>query len=172
VVAPKSWTALRISEFKGLPQASQVRGARVVAGRSGPLASLTVVESATVAFRHAPGLGLLAAALPPPQLGVFADGAFDTAINLWNGARASLAYLDYSPDALACHLTKSGDVLILEPGASVLHCRPCPMRRAGSTRWRVTPTCRGSFRAISRLAQAISATGRMCTRRWPTRGTT
>lgn len=112
--APESWTALRISEFKGLPQALEVRDARVVATRSGPLAALSVVESPTVPFRHAPGLSFLAPALPPPQLGVFADGVFGTAIDLWDGEVASLAYLDHSPDALSYHLAQAQDVLVLE----------------------------------------------------------
>ena len=118
--APADWTELRISEFKGLPQALAVRDARLVGTRSGPLTALSVVESPTVPFRHAPGLSLMAPALPPPQLGVFADGAYATAIDLWEGSSESLAYLDHSPDALPYHLARPRDVLVLEAGGGRL----------------------------------------------------
>jgi spermidine synthase len=118
--APTDWTALRISEFKGLPQALAVRDARLIGARSGPLAALSVIESPTVPFRHAPGLSLMAPALPPPQLGVFADGAFATAIDLWDGRPESLAYLDHSPDALPYHLARPQDVLVLDAGGGRL----------------------------------------------------
>lgn len=118
--APADWTALRISEFKGLSQALAVHDARLVGTRSGPLAALSVVESPTVPFRYAPGLSLMAPALPPPQLGVFADGVFATAIDLWDGKVNSLAYLDHSPDALPYHLTRQQDVLVLEAGGGRL----------------------------------------------------
>ncbi|HUF87464.1 MAG TPA: class I SAM-dependent methyltransferase [Thermohalobaculum sp.] len=114
--APPGWTALHISEFKGLTRALAVSEARLAAERSGPLALLSVVESPAVPFRHAPGLSLTAPALPPPQLGVFADGAFAAAIDQWDGERASLGYLDHTTDALPYHLTEPRRVLVLGAG--------------------------------------------------------
>lgn len=108
--------ALEVSEFKGLPRALAVSGARLAAERSGPLALLSVVESPEVPFRHAPGLSLMAPALPPPQLAVFADGAFAGTIDEWDGEPASLGYLGHTADALAYHLASPGSVLVLGAG--------------------------------------------------------
>ena len=113
---PASWTSLGISEFKGLSRALAVEGARLALEVSSPRALLSVVESPTVPFRHAPGLGPRAPSLPPPQLGVFADGGFETAIDLWDGDTASLAYLDHVTDALAYHLREAPRVLALGVG--------------------------------------------------------
>jgi len=114
--APGEWTALRISEFKGLTRALATADARLAGERSGPLALLSVVESPTVPFRHAPGLSLTAPALPPPQLGIFADGAFAGTIDLWDRDRASLAYLRHSTDALGYRLGDPRAVLVLNSG--------------------------------------------------------
>jgi SAM-dependent methyltransferase len=114
--APVSWVGLDISEFKGLRRALAIQDARLASERSGPLALLSVVESPTVPLRYAPGLSLHSPALPPPQLGIFADGEFAAAINVWDGRRESLAYLDHSTDALAYHLTRRPEVLVLGAG--------------------------------------------------------
>ena len=113
---PASWVALDVSEFKGLRQALAVRDARLAGEHSGPLALLSVVESPTVPFRYAPGLSLRSPALPPPQLGIFADGEFAAAVDAWDGRPESLAYLDHSTDALAYHLTRRAEVLVLGAG--------------------------------------------------------
>ena len=114
--APSSWVELDISEFKGLRRALAIQDARLARERSGPLALLSVVESPTVPFRYAPGLSLHSPALPPPQLGIFADGEFAAAIDAWDGRLESLAYLDHSTDALAYHLTHRPEVLVLGAG--------------------------------------------------------
>ena len=116
-LAPPAWTSLQISEFKGLSQSLGTHDAKVVAERSGPLAQLSVIESPSVPFRFAPGLSLQSPALPPEQLGVFADGEFADAINVWDGHRESLAYLDNSTDALAYSFVREPEVLVLEAGA-------------------------------------------------------
>jgi SAM-dependent methyltransferase len=118
--APVSWVGLDISEFKGLRRALAIQGARLAGEYSGPLAQLSVVESPTVPFRFAPGLSLRSPALPPPQLGVFADGKFATAIDNWDGRPESLGYLDHSTDALAYHLTRRPEVLVLGAGGGRL----------------------------------------------------
>jgi spermidine synthase len=119
-LAPGSWTSLQVSEFKGLTRALAVQDAKLLEQRSSPLALLSVVESPSVPFRYAPGLSLTAPALPPPQFGIFADGAFDTAIDLWDGRLSSLAYLDHSGDALAYHLAVPESVLVLDAGGGRL----------------------------------------------------
>jgi hypothetical protein len=114
--APPAWVALDVSEFLGLTRALAIRDATLARQVSGPLALLSVVESPTVPFRYAPGLSLRAPALPPPQLGIFADGEFAAAIDTWDGRPESLAYLDHSTDALAYHLTRRAEVLVLGTG--------------------------------------------------------
>ncbi|NIP76431.1 MAG: SAM-dependent methyltransferase, partial [Xanthomonadales bacterium] len=115
-LGPPAWTSLRISEFKGQSQSLGVHGAEIVAQRSGPLALLSVIESPSVPFRFAPGLSLQSPALPPEQLGIFADGEFVDAINLWDGRPERLIYLGQSTDALAYSLTQSPELLVLNAG--------------------------------------------------------
>ena len=59
--------------------------ARVIEERSSPLGLLTVVESPTVPFRHAPGLSLANTQEPPEQLAVFTDGDSIAAITAYRG---------------------------------------------------------------------------------------
>ncbi|MCH8858369.1 MAG: hypothetical protein IID54_02170, partial [Proteobacteria bacterium] len=89
-ILPDDWFALRISQYKGLPGALKVSGAKVLSERSGPLGSLSVVENQQVPFRYVPGLSLNAPTPPPPQLGVFIDGDSMTAITRFDGRREGL----------------------------------------------------------------------------------
>jgi len=113
---PPSWTALHLSEYKGLSQALLVPGAQVLVEDSSPLGLLTVVSSPTVPLRHAPGLSLNNATEPPAQLGVFTDGDGLTAITAFDGRREPLAYLDFATAAMPYHLLEKPDVLILGAG--------------------------------------------------------
>src|SRR6266446_1485700 len=113
---PPSWTALHLSEYKGLSQALLVPGAKVLAEDSSPLGLLTVVSSPTIPLRHAPGLSLYNATEPPAQLGVFTDGDGLTAITAFDGRREPLNYLDSTPTALPYHLLEKPEVLILGAG--------------------------------------------------------
>lgn len=115
-LAPDAWFALRISPYKGLPQALEVSGARLLAVRSGPLGLLSVVESPEVPFRYVPGLSLSAPATPPAQLGVFVDGGGFTAITRFDGRLEPLSYLDHTTDALPYHLLDRPSVLVLGAG--------------------------------------------------------
>jgi spermidine synthase len=117
-VLPDGWFAPRISEYKGLPGALKVLGAKVLSERSGPLSLLSVVESPNVPFRYVPGLSLNAPAVPPDQLGVFVDGGSMTEITRFDGRRERLAYLDYTTDALAYHLVEQPSVLVLGAGGA------------------------------------------------------
>src|SRR5213080_1637120 len=116
---PPSWTALHLSEYKGLSQALLVPGARVLAEDSSPLGLLTVVSSPTIPLRHAPGLSLYNATEPPAQLGVFTDGDGLTAITAFDGRHEPLNYLDSTPTALPYHLLEKPEVLILGAGGGM-----------------------------------------------------
>ena len=113
---PSSWTALHLSEYKGLAQALLVPGAKVLAEDSSPLGLLTVVSSPTIPLRYAPGLSLYNATEPPAQLGVFTDGDGLTAITAFDGRAEPLNYLDSTPTALPYHLLEKPEVLILGAG--------------------------------------------------------
>ena len=113
---PEGWVTPEPSPYKGLSQALRVPDARVVAERSSPLGLITVVESPTIPFRHAPGLSLNATGEPPPQLGVFTDGESLTAITRHDGDWARLDYLDYQSAALPYHLLDRPRVLVLGVG--------------------------------------------------------
>ncbi len=102
--------------YKGLPQALEILGTRVITERSSPLGILQVIESPEVPFRHAPGLSLNAPAEPPEQLGLFQDADGMSAITRYRGDRATLAYLDYLPSALPYHLLDRPTVLVLGAG--------------------------------------------------------
>ncbi|MFO7640300.1 MAG: SAM-dependent methyltransferase [Candidatus Competibacteraceae bacterium] len=116
LVLPASWTALKPSPYKELAQTLNVMGARVVAETSSPLGVVTVVENREIPFRHAPGLSLLAAAEPPPQLALFTDGDGLSAINRFEGRWEPLAYLDFLTSALPYHLLERPATLILGAG--------------------------------------------------------
>src|SRR5262245_35886410 len=113
---PASWTALHLSEYKGLSQALLVPGATVLVEDTSPLGLLTVVSSPTIPLRHVPGLSLHSTTEPPAQLGVFTDGDGLTAITAFDGRREPLNYLDSTPTALPYHLLEKPEVLILGAG--------------------------------------------------------
>ena len=110
------WLALEPSQFKGLPQALRIAGARTIDTRSGPLGLLTVVENHQVPFRHAPGLSLNAPAGPPEQVAIFVDGDSMSVITRADGDRTTLAHLDFMLTAAPYHLTQKPSVLILGAG--------------------------------------------------------
>jgi spermidine synthase len=113
---PQSWTALLLSEYKGLSQALLVPESEVTQEESSPLGLLTVIRSPAIPFRHAPGLSLENAAEPPPQLGVFTDGDGLSVITRFDGRTEPLRYLDDTPAALPYHLLERPAVLILGAG--------------------------------------------------------
>jgi len=116
LVLPEDWVRPRPLPYKGLPQALEILGTRVIAERSSPLGILQVIESPQVPFRHAPGLSLNAPAEPPEQLGLFQDADGMSAITRYRGDPATLAYLDYLPSALPYHLIEHPAVLVLGAG--------------------------------------------------------
>jgi len=109
------------SAFKDLPRALQVEGATVVAHRTNPMASLTIVDNRVVPFRLASGLSPSMGARPPAQLAVFADGALAGPVTVEPDRPEQLDYLDALPSALPYHLyaatgTTAPRVLVLGGG--------------------------------------------------------
>jgi len=105
-----------VSEYKGLAMALRVPGAHIIEERSSPLGLISVVESPTIPFRHAPGLSLNNTVEPPLQLGVFTDAEAISTITRFEGDLKRLSYLDFTTSALPYHLLGNPTVLIL--GAS------------------------------------------------------
>jgi spermidine synthase len=118
-VWPPAWVALRMSEYKGLPQALRAPDAVVLSERSSPLGWLTVLHSPTIPLRYAPDLSLNSSVEPPPQLGLFTDGDNMSVITQYDGQRAGLAFLDLLPSALPYHLLHRPHVLIVGAGAGM-----------------------------------------------------
>jgi SAM-dependent methyltransferase len=115
---PPGLTALHphVSQYKGLSMALQVPDARIIEERSSPLGLLTLVESPTIPFRHAPGLSLNNLTEPPPQLGLFTDADSLTVITRFTGDLEPLAYLDFTTTAAPYHLIREPETLILGAG--------------------------------------------------------
>jgi SAM-dependent methyltransferase len=116
LATPSSWTALRLSPYKGLSMALSVPGAEVLSQSSSPLGLLTVLGNARIPFRHAPGLSLNNEVEPPAQIALFTDGEGPTAITAFRGDLAAFAYLDFMTSALPYHLIEEPRVLVLGAG--------------------------------------------------------
>ncbi len=125
LMVPGKWVELSISPYKGLPQLMHISGTRILKEKSGPLGLITVVESAKIPLRSAPGLSLTARTEPPPQLAVFTDSDAMTVITRFSGNADQIAYLDQLTSALPYHLRSMQSVLILGAGggSSVLQAR-------------------------------------------------
>jgi spermidine synthase len=115
-LTPAAWTALQPSPYKGLSRALTVPGTAIEAVRSSPLGLLAAVRSATIPFRHVPGLSLNNVLEPAPQIGIFTDGQGPSPITAFDGDMAPLAYLDLTIGALPYHLLERAEVLILGAG--------------------------------------------------------
>ncbi|MCU7796939.1 MAG: SAM-dependent methyltransferase [Candidatus Thiodiazotropha sp. (ex Myrtea spinifera)] len=116
LVAVTPHIQLIYSPFKSLSQTLQVKGAHIVDQRSSPLGHLTVVASDAVPLRHAPGLSITAGSLPPTQYGLFSDADNMAAITAYEGSVETLAYLDQTTSALAYHLHKPSNLLVIGSG--------------------------------------------------------
>lgn len=123
------------SPYKPEQVALTAPGAARLATRSSPLGALTLIASPEVPLRHAPGLGLTARAVPPPQLGLFRDGLGPAALPLAgpDPAAAGLGYLEDQIAAVAYHLDLPAEpaVLVLGLGGGVEVLRAL---RLGATR--------------------------------------
>ncbi|MCB1723464.1 MAG: hypothetical protein KDJ39_07200 [Gammaproteobacteria bacterium] len=88
------------SPYKDLSRALAAAGARVEIHESGIGGRITVVGNDVVPTRGAPGLSLLATALPPPQRVVFVDGDRAGTIADFRAGSTSSAYLSQTLGAL------------------------------------------------------------------------
>ncbi len=113
---PKSWFALNPSEYKPLSQTLQITGAQLVSEKNGPMGLLSIVESPTIPFRHAPGLSLTNLFEPPQQLALFSDGDSMSTITQFQGDMSKLGYLSNMTSALPYHIQHKPSVLILGAG--------------------------------------------------------
>ncbi|MDH5580246.1 MAG: SAM-dependent methyltransferase, partial [Betaproteobacteria bacterium] len=116
---PDPWLRFEPGPYKGLSQALQVAGTRVVLERSGPLGRITVTSNSEVPLRHAPGLGLTALGEPPPQLALFVDGDGLQAITAASDDPARLAFLRESTAALPYRLGSPRSVLVAGAGGGM-----------------------------------------------------
>jgi len=107
---------LHMSPYKSLPQTLRVSGTEVIEQDSSPFGLISIVDSATIPFRHAPGLSLGSTEEPLPQLGVFTDGDNMTVITKAAEDPSQLTYLDQVTSALPYHLADPGSVLIVGAG--------------------------------------------------------
>jgi len=107
---------LRMSPYKSLPQTLRVSGTEVIEQDSSPFGLISIVDSVTIPFRHAPGLSLGSTEEPLPQLGIFTDGDNMTVITKAAEDPSQLAYLDQVTSALPYHLADPGTVLIVGAG--------------------------------------------------------
>ena len=115
-VAPKSLFDLQISPFKGLSQTLEVVGTKTLAEFSSPLGYLSVVESASVPFREAPGLSFNTVSMVPEQLGIFTDGDSMSVVTRLEGDIAEHRYLGDMTAALPYQLLEAPKVLVLGAG--------------------------------------------------------
>jgi hypothetical protein len=116
LLLPAVWLQPLMSPYKGLSEALNISGTRVIEQHSSPLGLISVTEHTGIPLRHAPGLSLTASAGPPSQLGIFVDGDGPSAITTARGDPAALAYLDQLTWALPYHLKQPQRVLILGAG--------------------------------------------------------
>ena len=114
---PQSQLGLYLSDYKGLSQALQVVDSRIMESVSSPLGLVTVVDSPTVPFRHAPGLSIATRHIPAGQLAVYTDGDSMSAITRFDGSAETVAFLEDLPAALPYAILEQPDVLILGAGA-------------------------------------------------------
>ena len=112
-------SGLVLSPYKDLSQTLRVSGARVIAERFSPMATLQVVENDRVPLRYAPGMSLNAGSSPPAQLGLFSDGGSMGSITRDSGDPQAVDFLDQLTSALPYHLQHAHRVLVLGAGGGM-----------------------------------------------------
>ena len=107
---------LRPAAYKDLARSLSAAGAWVERELTGPLGVVDVVRNDQVPLRSAPGLSLLAPALPPEQRAVFVDGDGAGAL-VRTGAAGLPAYLDHLSAALPYAVLDRPRVLLIGAGS-------------------------------------------------------
>jgi hypothetical protein len=118
-VFPGQWLRPEPGPYKGLSQALRIDGTRVIVERSSPLGRISVIESPRVPLRHAPGLSLMAASEPPPQLGLFTDGDGMDTITAADADPRRLEFLSAATGALAYRIATPQSVLVMGAGGGL-----------------------------------------------------
>jgi len=103
-----------VSPYKRLSSTLNFPDAKIQSTRYSPLGLLQVVKSSSI--RAVPGLSLSSQHSIPPQLGMFTDADAMTTITEFDGDLSKLAYLDDTISALAYHLMKEPNVLVVGAG--------------------------------------------------------
>jgi hypothetical protein len=111
-----TWFDVRLSPYKGLPQALQAPGAVLVSQRWNAMARVDVVESP--ALHAAPGMSLGCRAPQPAQRALFVDGD-NPSPRLLADADALRSWADCLPLALPFYLRPGASALVLEPGGNL-----------------------------------------------------
>jgi hypothetical protein len=106
----------RMSPYKPLQVALSFPGAEHLGAYHSPYARVDTFRSPAVHF--APGLSLTYLEPLPRQIGIAVDGG---ALDAVSDSRdpASLAFVDHLPAALPYRLTRSPDVLVIDPGGGL-----------------------------------------------------
>lgn len=104
----------KISPYKGLSLALNLPYAHRVQTRWNQLSRVDVVEAPTL--HYAPGLSWQFRGTIPPQKGLSVDADSLFALYQYQGDPQSLAFTNYTTNALAYHLRPSAQTLIIGPG--------------------------------------------------------
>jgi hypothetical protein len=115
-LARPPWS-LRITPYKGLPQAEALPDARRVAERVGPTGWVVAVRAPS--FRYAPGLSLAYRGAFPAQTGVFVDGQIVGALSSWDADSGAVALLDWLPATIPFALGPPGRVRVIGLGREI-----------------------------------------------------
>jgi hypothetical protein len=113
---PARWLTPVISPFKGLSQSLRIPGICITAETHSPSGDFIALTSATIPFRFAPGLSLLAPVTPPEQVAVFHDGHPAGVIHRGSEGPSALDFLRWTPMALPYALLDRPRVLVVGAG--------------------------------------------------------
>ncbi|MBI2603012.1 MAG: hypothetical protein HYW48_08145 [Deltaproteobacteria bacterium] len=110
VISPKDWSPSSTS-YKPLAKAMFVPETRVLAESSSAYAQISLVESARIPFRYAPGLSLYFEGVVPKQWGLFINGGTFFAVTQGSGGEEDWQYFEHTPESLPYKLREKAKVL-------------------------------------------------------------
>lgn len=106
-----------VNAYKPLAQALRIPGTQMLYQRHHPMGWLSVVRSATIPFRYAPGLSLNSTAGIPDQIAIFRDGQAMSVVDRCRSQMDPLAYLRQATPSLGMHLRPHAKrILIADAG--------------------------------------------------------
>ncbi|MDJ0834097.1 MAG: hypothetical protein QNJ69_11280, partial [Gammaproteobacteria bacterium] len=107
---------LKMSSFKDLAQAMQIKDMQQLAAQDTPLGQFKLTQSRSVPARHAPGLGLTSVTSLPPQYSLYYDGHGNGALTVFDGDRDAIGFVDELTSAAAYRISDNPRVLVLGAG--------------------------------------------------------